>query len=226
MQQSSTSVNFVRPSDFHRLHTEKDTGIPPCIIPRFYHSAYLSGLRSTQLILHSVRESVETDLLSQSTPHYRLVESPRVSWIYNYANGTQVIATGGLRAVFVPDSGILKIESLEFDTENCVEYIARAALARERILVKDSPIGLPLPRPYITEHLKLPESMTNEYGIGKPSMRYLEVRICDYPHSGLTAQKIADSVLRMKHLMIHSITEKVGPTGKKIADERSCVNVA
>lgn len=87
-------------------------------LPRYFHTHFESGVQNMQLITGSPTE--------KSLPNNgNYIASPKSNFIYWFDNGSQLVATGDLRAHFDAEE---KIELLEFITNDHQEYLPRKTL--------------------------------------------------------------------------------------------------
>ncbi|PWN50276.1 hypothetical protein IE53DRAFT_369043 [Violaceomyces palustris] len=96
---------------------QKGFEVPTSVLPRYFHTSFVSGLRSSQLTLENPREYTAASSIanfppppastkflnsfpSQNVTH--LVETGRAMFVSSFENGWQVQMVGLLRACFVP----------------------------------------------------------------------------------------------------------------------------
>ncbi|EHK98188.1 hypothetical protein M7I_5952 [Glarea lozoyensis 74030] len=97
-------------------NSNKQYEIPFSALPRYFHTHFESGVKSMQLITEK-----GTERALPNSGHY--IESQKSTFVYWFDNGSQLVATGSLRAHFDSEH---KIELLEFVTNNHEEYLPRA----------------------------------------------------------------------------------------------------
>ncbi|CAG8484363.1 11612_t:CDS:2, partial [Acaulospora colombiana] len=110
----------------------------------FFHVNFESGVTSIQLTMNNVKEFMGQ---MGQMPHPSAIVEAKASMIYDYEDGSRVVATGKLKVKFNMN---IKIELFEFMTEKHTEYVPRHSN-----ISSDSPIG--------------------EYGIPVKTLRSLEV---------------------------------------------------
>ncbi|OLL24688.1 Adhesion defective protein 1, partial [Neolecta irregularis DAH-3] len=167
--------------------------IPSGILPRYFLMNHESGIRQMQLLLDGPRDfMLPTGML--------LVECPRASIIYWFENGIQVTVAGHLRVFYLP--GVMRIDTFDFLTQSHFELIPR------NILCKPSPVPTSVessPTPstntrrhsQVSEEIRIPESLVNDFGITPKAMRCLE---------------IVESLSYMRELMSFSASQDAAPT--------------
>lgn len=84
-------------------------------LPRYFHTHFESGIKNIQMIME---RGSERELPNNG--HY--IESQKSSFVYWFDNGSQLVASGTLKAHFDADQ---KIELLEFVTSSHEEYVPR-----------------------------------------------------------------------------------------------------
>ncbi|CAG8493794.1 21990_t:CDS:2 [Racocetra persica] len=122
--------------------------IPNPVISRFFQVNFESGVTSIQLTMSSIKENLSHPILINNgfAAPVSTVEA-KASMIYNYEDGSRVVATGLLKVRF---NYSIKIDIFEFTTEKHIEYVPRLIN-----ILPGSPIG--------------------EYGIPTKTLRSLEV---------------------------------------------------
>ncbi|KAL3462894.1 LIM-domain binding protein-domain-containing protein [Aspergillus heterothallicus] len=141
-------------------------------LARYYNTQFTSGIRQIQMLIEAPRERD-----SQNGGH--IVESPRASFIYWFANDTQLFTTGTLRAHFDIQN---RIEMLDIVVMNHTEYLPRSQLqALELSEQKQSPkvsknVGKRAQQKQPQQPaFTLPESMVTSNGVPTQVMSFLEV---------------------------------------------------
>ncbi|KNE67082.1 hypothetical protein AMAG_12159 [Allomyces macrogynus ATCC 38327] len=179
--------------------------LPYGFLPRYFALQYATGLVSAHLALDAPAREVVLPTGG------RVLHAPKVSITHRFATGAVVVADALLRVTLVPamvahDAWGLKIEFWDLVVRRAEELVPRPAVARavaEWHADVDaafrarsaggpaSPTGLDAVAP----KLKLPEAMTNEYGVAVRLMRALE---------------IADVVNSMRDIIVYSQVKSVG----------------
>ncbi|RIA95933.1 LIM-domain binding protein [Glomus cerebriforme] len=102
--------------------------IPNPVISRFFQVNYESGVTSIQLTMNNIKEN-----FSIANYIYNSTVEAKASLIYNYEDGSRVVASGRLK---VRLNQFLKIDCFEFNTEKYMEYVPR-----QQTMISESPIG-------------------------------------------------------------------------------------
>ncbi|CAG8503515.1 10598_t:CDS:2 [Gigaspora rosea] len=123
--------------------------IPNPVISRFFQVNFESGVTSIQLTMSGIKENLGPPIILGNNGFAVPVSTveAKASMIYNYEDGSRVVATGLLKVRFNYN---IKIDIFEFNTEKHTEYVPRL-------------INI------------LPESPIGEYGIPTKTLRSLEV---------------------------------------------------
>ncbi|CAG8622200.1 13219_t:CDS:2, partial [Dentiscutata heterogama] len=122
--------------------------IPNPVISRFFQVNFESGVSSIQLTMSGIKENLGPPIIFGNNGFAVPVSTveAKASMIYNYEDGSRVVATGLLKVRFNYN---IKIDIFEFNTEKHTEYVPRL-------------INM------------LPESPIGEYGIPTKTLRSLE----------------------------------------------------
>ncbi|KUJ13152.1 uncharacterized protein LY89DRAFT_699108 [Mollisia scopiformis] len=156
-------------------------------LPRYFYTHFESGVKNMQMIME---KGTEKELPNNG--HY--IESQKSSFVYWFDNGSQLVASGTLKAHFDADQ---KIELLEFVTSSHEEYIPRAQVldaarplhewSKEWRKVNAPPDGKQSPEinkkkakpmkspPQPPPEIDLPESLVSKMGITPLVFRFLEI---------------------------------------------------
>jgi hypothetical protein len=138
-------------------------------LARYYLTQFTSGIRHIQMVVEGARER-------DSPNGGHIVESPRTSFIYWFANDCQLFTNGTLRAHFDVNN---KIEMLDIIVTSHNEFIPRSQVQALENDLKNSP--------KVSKNAKraqkggqqvppsLPESMVTANGVPTPVMGFLEV---------------------------------------------------
>ncbi|CAI2183896.1 13280_t:CDS:2, partial [Funneliformis geosporum] len=105
--------------------------IPNPVISRFFQVNYESGVTSIQLTLNNLKESLGPPINNYAT---NITVDAKASMIYNYEDGSRVVASGKLKVRLSTSS--LNIDCFEFLTEKHMEFVPRYQLNS-----RDSPIN-------------------------------------------------------------------------------------
>ncbi|KAE8442046.1 hypothetical protein EG329_003903 [Mollisiaceae sp. DMI_Dod_QoI] len=156
-------------------------------LARYFHTHFESGVKNMQL---SVEKGTEKELPNNG--HY--IESQKSSFTYRFDNGSQLVASGTLKAHFDAEQ---KIELLDFVTSSHEEFIPRAQVldaarplhewskewrnlnppadgkqSPEMNKKKSKPMKSPAQPP---PEIDLPESKVSKMGITPLVFRFLEI---------------------------------------------------
>jgi len=107
--------------------------IPNPVISRFFQVNFESGVTSIQLTMNSIKENFTTPVSINNCIAYNSTVEAKASLIYNYEDGSRVVASGRLK---VRLNHLLKIDCFEFNTEKHMEYVPR-----QQTMLPESPIG-------------------------------------------------------------------------------------
>ncbi|GBB91424.1 hypothetical protein RclHR1_18700001 [Rhizophagus clarus] len=108
--------------------------IPYPVISRFFQVNFESGVTSIQLSMNSIKENFTTPVsIANNCMAYNSTVEAKASLIYNYEDGSRVVASGRLK---VRLNHNLKIDCFEFNTEKHMEYVPR-----QQTMLPESPIG-------------------------------------------------------------------------------------
>ncbi|PWW73800.1 hypothetical protein C7212DRAFT_220757, partial [Tuber magnatum] len=133
------------------------------VLARYYFILFGSGVQNIQIVLENVREK---ELANQC----HIVECPKTSFIYWFANGFHLVARGALRATFNASS---KMEELDFRVEEHSEYVPRNFGQDSPEIMKSSPGSKSLgKRPSQQGHA--PENIVNHFGVPAAVLQCLE----------------------------------------------------
>ncbi|CAB4490644.1 hypothetical protein RhiirA5_351072 [Rhizophagus irregularis] len=109
--------------------------IPNPVISRFFQVNFESGVTSIQLTMNSIKENFTTPVsIANNCMAYNSTVEAKASLIYNYEDGSRVVASGRLK---VRLNHHLKIDCFEFNTEKHMEYVPR----QQQTMLPESPIG-------------------------------------------------------------------------------------
>lgn len=149
-------------------------------LPRYYYTQFQSGVQNIQLTMDGLTEKE-----FGNNCHY--VESNRAKFIYWFKNGTQVVCSGKLSAMFDQND---KINLLVFETHDHQQYLPRTHLEQlfqtrspqQNMSPKMSKKNAPNqrnPRMQNIEptmlHSELPEAPVSTWGVTNPVLQFLEV---------------------------------------------------
>jgi len=114
--------------------TNRSFDIPNPVISRFFQVNFESGVTSIQLTMNSIKENFTTPVsIANNCMAYNSTVEAKASLIYNYEDGSRVVASGRLK---VRLNHHLKIDCFEFNTEKHMEYVPR-----QQTMLPESPIG-------------------------------------------------------------------------------------
>ncbi|KAF1808887.1 hypothetical protein P152DRAFT_404485 [Eremomyces bilateralis CBS 781.70] len=168
-------------SDMSDHHT-KQFDIQHSSLPRYFLVQYDSGIDQIQIIL----EGTSTRDLGGGLSS---VESSRAKFLYTFRNGTLLVCTGTLRALF---SQSQKIEALEIAVEKHSQFLPRGQI--ESLFNKPSPTQVQKPSPRMSKKAQnqrnknqepppppsitqsdLPDSGIHNYGTTEAMINFLEI---------------------------------------------------
>ncbi|KAJ3358262.1 hypothetical protein GGF32_000563 [Allomyces javanicus] len=184
--------------------------LPYGFLPRYFALQYATGLVSAHLALDAPAREVVLPTGG------RVLHAPKVSITHRFATGAVVVADALLRVTLVPamvahDAWGLKIEFWDLVVRRAEELVPRPAVARAvaewhadvdaafRARSQGGPAS-PTGLDAVAPKLKLPEAMTNEYGVAVRLMRALE---------------IADVVNSMRDIIVYSQVNGNGDSARQ-----------
>ncbi|PQE17357.1 Topoisomerase II-associated PAT1 protein [Rutstroemia sp. NJR-2017a BVV2] len=167
-------------------HSNKQYEITFPALPRYFYTHFDSGVKNMQMILEKGTE--------KALPAGHYIESQNASFVYWFDNGSQLVATGSLRAHLDGDQ---KIELLEFVTSEHEEYVPRSKVLeaarplhnwnKEWKILNSGADGKPSPEmnkkkqkamkspPTAPPEIDIPDTLVNErMGITHAVFRFLE----------------------------------------------------
>lgn len=142
------------------------------ILPRYYVTLFNNGIRRIQTHMEATQEF--------SPQHgYRVVFSPKASFIYWFANDCQLFVNGSLKVLVNPD---YKFDLVDISVSGFREFIPRSLLQQpEPIDQKPSPrvaknASKRMQKQQLTQPtISPPESLVNENGLPHSVQCFLEV---------------------------------------------------